>query len=73
MKLIDKLSNHNFGVGSPFIKFKKDKTSDACQMVMQTKFISNPKTISTSTPLGLLYMDIFGPTRTIAWVPKGIA
>jgi hypothetical protein len=48
----------------PKIKFVKDKICDACQLGKQHKTsFPKKKYISTSRPLQLLHMDLFGPNR----------
>ena len=65
MNLLSKLSKLDLVKGLPITKFVKDKICDACQLGKQTKssFKKN-KIISTSRPLELLHMDLFGPIRT---------
>lgn len=47
------------------LKFLKDHICDACQMRKQTRVSFKPKNIvSTSRPLELLHMDLFGHSRT---------
>ena len=49
----------------PKLNFEKDRICDACQLGKQTKVSFKSKNIvSTSRPLELLHMDLFGPTRT---------
>ena len=48
----------------PKLKFNKDKSCDACQKGKQSKSSFKFKNIvSTSRPLELIHMDLFGPTR----------
>ena len=48
----------------PKIKFEKDKLCDACQFGKQVKVSFKPKKcVSTSKPLELLHLDLFGPTQ----------
>jgi transposase InsO family protein len=62
---ISKLSRKKLVVGLPKIKFEKDRLCDACQQGKQTKVSFKSKNvISTTRPLQLLHMDLFGPTRT---------
>ena len=43
----------------------KDKICNACQLKKQTRrFFKSKNVVSTSTPLELLHLDLFGPTRT---------
>ena len=47
------------------MNFEKDRNCDACQLGKQTRVSFKSKNIvSTSRPLELLHMDLFGPTRT---------
>ena len=49
----------------PDIKFQQDKLCDACQKGKQVKTCFKSKQhISTSNPLELIHMDLFGPSRT---------
>ena len=51
--------------GIPYLKFEKDRIYGACQLGKQTKSSFKPiKDIMTSRSLELIYMDIFGPTKT---------
>jgi hypothetical protein len=59
------LSKLDLVKGLPVTKFVKDKICDACQLGKQTKSsFKKKKVISTSRPLELLHMDLFGPIRT---------
>ena len=63
--LITKLINNDLVKGISNLSFEENKICDACQVCKQTKNIFKPKNIvSTSRPLELLHMDLFGPTRT---------
>ena len=54
-------------VGLPKLKFERDKLCEACQKGKQTKSFFKPlNVISTSRPLELLHMDLFGPLRTMS-------
>jgi hypothetical protein len=65
MEHLNKLVKHDLVIGLPKIKFVKDKLGDAYQKGKQTKSNFKPKNIvSTSRPLQLLHMDLFGPSRT---------
>ena len=62
--LIDELGSKELVNGLPKLKFNKDKICDACQMGKQTKSSFKLKNrVSTSKPLELIHMDLFGPTR----------
>jgi len=53
-------------VGLPKLKFEKDRLCEACQKGKQTKSSFKPlNVISTSRPLELLHMDLFGFSRTM--------
>ena len=65
MEHMNKLIKHDLVVGLPKIKFIKDKLCDACQKGKQTKTTFKSKNVvSSSRPLQLLCMDLFGPSRT---------
>ena len=54
-------------IGVPHISFDEDKICNACQLGKQTrKSFKSKKVVSISRPLELLYLDLFGPTRTIS-------
>jgi hypothetical protein len=65
MELLSKLSKLDLVKGLPITKFVNDKICDACQLGKQIKSsFKKMKVISTSRPLELLHMDLFGPIRT---------
>ncbi|KAL6337946.1 hypothetical protein AAG906_005411 [Vitis piasezkii] len=65
MDLISQLNKDELIRGLPKINFQKDKVCEACQMGKQIKnSFKNKNFISTSRPLELLHMDLFGPSRT---------
>ena len=65
MEHLNKLIKHDLVIGFPKIKFVKDRLCDACQKGKQTKSTFTSKNmVSTTRPLQLLYMDLFGPSRT---------
>nr|KYP47125.1 Retrovirus-related Pol polyprotein from transposon TNT 1-94 [Cajanus cajan] len=67
MDHLNKLSRKELVIGLPKIKFNKDKLCDACQKGKQVKAIFKSKNqISTSKPLQLIHMDLFGPSRTMS-------
>jgi len=67
MNIISKLVKGNLVKGLPKLDFQKDKICQACQQGKQTKNSFKPKdAISTSRPLELLHMDLFGPTQTLS-------
>ena len=67
MDLINEISKKELVRGLPKIKFEKDKICDACQFGKQTKVSFKPKNkISTSKPLELLHLDLFGPSQIVS-------
>ena len=66
LRLISKLLKYNLVRGLPSMSSKSDDIlCDACQMGKQSKTSFHSKNIvSTSRPLELLHIDLFGPTRT---------
>ena len=65
MNLISKLIKKDLVKGLPKLDFEKDKICDACQFGKQIRNSFESKNIvSTSRPLELLHMNLFGPTRT---------
>ena len=64
---MDLISQHNKDElvrGLLKINFQKDKVCEACQVGNQIKnSFKNKNFISTSMPLELLHMDLFGPYR----------
>ncbi|KAH9791908.1 hypothetical protein KPL71_003919 [Citrus sinensis] len=64
MDLISKISKDDLVKGLPKIGFQKDKICEACQFGKQIKTsFKNKNYISTSKPLELLHIDLFGPSR----------
>ena len=62
---ISKLISKNLVKGLPKIDFENFRICDACQLGKQTRESFKSKNIvSTSRPLELIHMDLFGPTRT---------
>ena len=67
MHHLNKLIANDLVVGLPKLKFEKDHVCEACQKGKQTKHSSKLKNmVSTSKPLELLHMDLFGPSRTMS-------
>ena len=65
MDLIAKLLRKDLVIGLLKIKFEKDHLCSACQQGKQIKTSFKSKShISTTRPLQLLHMDLFGPSRT---------
>ncbi|XP_075077220.1 putative mitochondrial protein AtMg00300 [Nicotiana tabacum] len=62
--LLNKLIKKDIIRGMPKSKFKDHKVYDACVKGKQAKYSFKPKKeVSTSSPLDLLHMDIYGPMR----------
>jgi hypothetical protein len=63
MKQLNRLIKHDLIVGLKDVKFDKDKLCSACQVGKQVSN-SHPfkSSMSTTRPLELLHMDLFGPT-----------
>ena len=63
MKQLNRLLKYDLIVGLKNMKFEKNKLCSACQA---EKLVGNShpskSTMSTSRPLKLLHMDLFGPT-----------
>ncbi len=64
MNHLNKLVSHELVLGVPKLKFEKNAICDACQKGKQTRASFESKNmVSTSRPLELLHMDLFGPSR----------
>ncbi|KAH9728331.1 Integrase catalytic domain-containing protein [Citrus sinensis] len=64
MDLISKIVKNDLVKGLPKINFQKDRTCEACQFRKQIKTSFKSKNhVSTSKPLQLLHIDLFGPSR----------
>ena len=62
--LISKIVKNELVKGLPKINFQKDRTCEACQFGKQIKTSFKSKNhVSTSKPLQLLHIDLFGPSR----------
>jgi len=67
MHHLNKLISKDLVVGLPKLKFEKDHICEACQKRKQIKHSFKLKNVvSTSKPLELLHMDLFGPSRTMS-------
>ena len=65
MNHLNKLVSNELVHGLPKLKFEKEHVCEACQKGKQTRKSFNLKNcVSTSKPLELLHMDLFGPSRT---------
>jgi len=67
MNHLNKLVSNELVYGLPKLKFEKEHVCEACQRGKQTrKSFSLKNCVSTSKPLELLHMDLFGPSRTMS-------
>ena len=67
MNHLNKLVPNELVHGLPKLKFKKEHVCEACPKEKQTRKSFNLKNcVSTSKPLELLHMDLFGPSRTMS-------
>ena len=65
MDLISELNKNELVRGLSKINFQKDKVCEACQVGKQIKnSFKNKNFISTTRPLELLHMGLFGLSRT---------
>ena len=65
MHLLSKLSKKEVVRGLPNLPFQKDKICNACRFGKQVRSsFKSILEISTTRPLQLLHMDLFGPSRT---------
>ena len=63
-ELMNDMCKNELVIGLPQLKFIKYKPCDACQKGKQSKSSFKLKNVvSTSRPLKLIHMDLFGPTR----------
>ena len=64
MRNLHTLANKKHVIGIEGVKFKKDHLCGACEAGKMTRAKHPSKTImTTSQPLELLHMDLFGPTH----------
>jgi len=67
MHHLNRLASKELVVGLSKLKFERDKLCEACQNGKQTKSSFKPlNVISTSRPLELFHMDLFGPSRIMS-------
>ena len=67
LRLISKLNKHNLVRGLSKLVYKSDVLCEACQKGKQIKnSFESKNVVSTSRPLELLHLDLFGPTRTVS-------
>ena len=68
MEHLNKLISKDLVIGLPKLKFEKDRLCDACQKGKQVRVSFKSKNVvSTTRPLHLLHMDLFGPSRTMSF------
>jgi len=68
MEHLNKLISKDLVIGLPKLKFEKDRLCDAYQKGKQVMVSFKSKNIvSTTQPLQLLHMDLFGPSRTMSF------
>ncbi|KAL8102962.1 hypothetical protein AgCh_027481 [Apium graveolens] len=74
MDLLRRISSHDLVRGLPKLKFKKVEPCSACQLGKQVKtsFIAKNR-VSTTDPLQLLHLDLFGPERYVSLGGKNYA
>ena len=73
LSLLNKLVSKGLVVGLPSIKFNDDKVCDACARRKQVKTSFKSKNcVSTSRPLVLLYVDLYGPMRVASRGGRGM-
>jgi len=65
MNHLNKLISKDLVIRLPKLKFEKDHICEACQKGKQVKnSLKLENVVSSSRPLELLHMDLFGPSRT---------
>jgi len=65
MHNLNKLISNELVIGLPKFRFKKEHVCEACQKGKQIiKSFKLKNFVSSSKPLELLHMDLFGPSRT---------
>ena len=68
MEHLNKLISKDLVIGLPKLKFEKDRLCYACQKGKRVSVSFKPKNIvSTTQPLQLLHMDLFGPSRAMSF------
>jgi len=67
MHHLNRISSKDLVISLPKLKFERNKLCGACQMGKQTKSsFKLINVVSTTRPLELLHMDLFGPSRTMS-------
>jgi len=68
MEHLNKLISKDLVIGLPKLQFEKERLYDAYQKGKQVRVSFKSKNIvSTTQPLQLLHMDLFGPSRTMSF------
>ena len=71
MKTLSKLVKNDFVIGFPKLNFDKDKICDACLFGKEVRSSFKSKNlVTTSRPLELLHIDLFGPMNVISMGDK---
>jgi len=67
MHHLNRIASKDLVIGFPKLKFEKNKLCEGCQMGKQIKSSFKPiNVVSTTRPLELLHIDLFGPSRTMS-------
>ena len=67
MQHFNRIASKELVIDLPKLKFEKDKVCEACQKGKQTKTsFKQMQFVSTTRPLEMLHMDLFGPSRTMS-------
>ena len=67
MHHLNRIASKELVIDLPKLKFEKDKVFEACQKGKQTKSSFKQKHfVSTTRPLEMLHMHLFGPFRTMS-------
>ena len=67
MKTLSKLVKNDLIVGLPKLSFDKDKICYACQFGKKVRnSFKSTNLVSTSRPLELLHIDLFGPMDVLS-------
>jgi len=67
MHHLNRIASKDLVIGLPKLKFERNKLCEVCRMGKQTKSSFQPiNVVSTTRPLELLHMDLFGPSRTMS-------
>ena len=71
MKTLSKLVKNDLVIGLPKLSFDKDKICDGSQIGKQVRNSFKSKNlVSTSRPLELLHIDLFGPMDVLSMSGK---